>query len=78
MPVSRWAKELTERCLGGPPFKIGDRVKHPDGRTVIITAGQYWGEHGLSNFWYWREVLPDGKLGVEENGYGWQVEQEKS
>lgn len=77
MPVAPWAKELTEEVMGGPPFAVGDQVKHPDGRTVQITSGQYWGEHGLSNFWYWREVLPDGSLSpTEEHGYGWRVEEE--
>jgi hypothetical protein len=71
MTVAPWVKDLTERTLGGSPFKIGDQVKHPSGRTVKITDGQYWGEHGLSNFWGWREVLADGSLGPQENGYGW-------
>jgi hypothetical protein len=78
MPVAPWVKELTEKCLGGPPFKIGDRVRHPDGRLVEITAGQYWGEYGLSNFWSWREVLPTGGLGPEEEGYGWKVEYQQA
>jgi hypothetical protein len=59
--------------MGGAPFAIGDRVKHPSGRTVEITGGQYWGTHGLSNFWDWREVLPDGSLSTKkECGYGWR------
>lgn len=74
MSVAPWAKSLTEEVLGGAPFKIGDVVKHPDGRTVKITGGQYWGEYGLSNFWDWREVLPEGELGKPESGYGWRVE----
>jgi hypothetical protein len=73
MSVSNWAKELTESVLGGPPFSIGDIVLHPDGRKVKITRGSFWGEYGLSNHWYWREVLPDGKLSTtEEHGYGWE------
>lgn len=69
-------RNIAERALGGPPFAIGDQVKHPDGRTVEITAGQYWGLHGLSNFWRWREVLPDGNLSdKEEHGYGWRPKQ---
>jgi hypothetical protein len=74
MAVAGWVKDLTEGVLGGPPFKIGDVVKHPDGRTVQITDGQFWGAHGLSNFWYWREVRSDGSLDpvVESgSGYGW-------
>lgn len=74
MSIAPWAKSLTEEVLGGAPFKIGDVVKHPDGRKVKITGGQYWGQYGLSNFWDWREVLPKGKLGKPESGYGWRVE----
>lgn len=70
--VAPWARQLTESVLGGAPFAIGDRVKHPDGRTVEITKGRFWGTHGLSNFWYWREVMPNGELSAtEEHGYGW-------
>ena len=54
-------------------WKKGDIVKHPDGYEVKITSGYYldptYGR--LSNFWYWKRVLPDGKLGKEEHGYGW-------
>lgn len=68
-------RNLVEEVCGGAPFAVGDRVKHPDGRTVEITGGSYWGERGLSNFWYWREVLPDGSLSEkEEHGYGWKPE----
>jgi hypothetical protein len=69
--TEEWVKELTESVMGGPPFKVGDVVKR-DRRIVKIVGGQYWGEYGLSNFWYWREVLPDG-LGPEEHGYGWKT-----
>ncbi len=71
--VAAWVKNMTEEVLGGAPFKIGDVVKHPDGRTVKIVGGQYWGEHGLSNFWDWQEVLSNGKLGKKECGYGWST-----
>jgi hypothetical protein len=63
---------MTEEVMGGPPFKVGDIVRHPDGRRVKITDGQYWGEYGLSNFWYWREVKKGGRLARKvEHGYGW-------
>lgn len=72
MSVRQWVKDMTEDVMGGPPFKVGDRVKHPSGRTVEIVSGQYWGEHGLSNHWSWREVLPEGGLAEKvESGYGW-------
>ena len=74
MSVHQWVKALTEEVLGGEPFKVGDTVNHPSGRKVRIVGGQYWGEHGISNFWYWREVYPDGALGPQEHGYGWKPE----
>ena len=74
--VAPWVKTLTERGLGGPPFTIGDRVRHPDGRLVLIVGGAYWGLRGLSNFWSWREVRPDGTLGPRESGYGWEPREE--
>lgn len=64
---------MTEEVVGGAPFQVGDVVRHPDGRVVQITGGQYWGEYGLSNFWYWKPVGPDGRLREEvEHGYGWR------
>lgn len=71
--IQSWVKDLTESVMGGSPFAVGDVVKHPDGRTVKITGGRYWGTYGLSNFWDWREVLPKNKLGEEECGYGWET-----
>ncbi len=53
-------------------MKVGEIVQHPDGRCVKITGGQYWGEYGGSNWWYWRPVLAYGMLGPEECGYGWR------
>jgi hypothetical protein len=73
MVVEAFAKSLSESVLGGPPFQIGDVVRHPSGRSVQITEGQYWGTHGLCNFWCWREVLLDGSLSdQQEQGYGWR------
>jgi hypothetical protein len=66
-----WVRKLTEGVVGGPPFEVGDEVRHPTGRTVRIVGGRYWGEYGLSNHWSWREVMADGSLGPEECGYGW-------
>lgn len=68
--VALWVKELVESA-GPPYFQVGDTVKHSSGRSVKITGGRFWGTHGVSNFWYWREVMPDGSLGPEESGYGW-------
>jgi len=63
-------KTLTEENFPSS-LSIGKVIKHPDGRTVKVIDGQYWGTHGLSNFWCWREVLSGGLLGPEEHGYGW-------
>lgn len=53
-------------------LSIGMRVKTPRGVLVEIVDGQYMGTHGLSNFWYWRRVLPNGKLSRKlQHGYGW-------
>ncbi len=72
MAVAQWVKGITEEVCGKSKLTVGKKLKHPDGRTVKITSGQHWGEHGLSNFWYWREVLPNGTLSKkEECGYGW-------
>jgi hypothetical protein len=65
------AKTLTEQFMPCN-MKIGEITTHPDGRKVKIISGQYWGTYGLSNFWYWREVLQDGTLSEKiEHGYGW-------
>jgi hypothetical protein len=48
--------------------KIGDAVQHPENGLVTITGGQYWGEYGVSNFWYWEDAS-----GVEHHGYGWEL-----
>lgn len=58
--------------LGESELRIGLVTKHPDGRTVKIVSGQYLGMYGVSNFWKWREVKPNGILSEkEESGYGW-------
>jgi hypothetical protein len=61
----------------GSPLEIGMVTQHPaDGRTVEIIDGQFldptYGR--LSNFWWWREVFPDGSISLtEESGYGWSA-----
>ena len=70
--VEQWVKDMTEEVFGKrDSMKPGAVLVHPDGRTVKITSGQYWGRYGYSNFWYWREVRADGTLGPLEHGYGW-------
>lgn len=68
--VKPWVQEIIDETFG-PHLEIGMVTKHPDGRTVKIVDGQYMGTFGLSNFWDWQEVLPDGTLGKKECGYGW-------
>lgn len=71
--VEDWVKELTEEVCGPAPFMIGDIVGHPDGRIVRIVGGQYWGTHGLSNYWSWVPVDEKGEpCGERESGYGWK------
>lgn len=67
------ARSLTEQFIPCG-LAVGKTVKHPDGRTVKIVGGQYWGTHGLSNFWTWKEVRADGSLGPRESGYGWSTD----
>jgi hypothetical protein len=65
--VAQWVQDI----VGPPPFEVGDVVLHPSGRKVKIVGGRQWGEHGLSNWWEWREVKKNGRLGRLEQGYGW-------
>jgi len=59
--------------------KIGTIVRHTGWKfehdenypcDVLITGGQYMSQTGVSNFWDWRRVLPDGSLSKTEHGYG--------
>lgn len=65
------ANEIIEELKKEQRFDVGDRMRHEDNRIVEVVRGQYWGEHGLSNHWTYREILPDGGLGPEEHGYGY-------
>lgn len=70
----RRAVDICAECGITPPFKVGDVVVHPDGYNVKIVGGQFWGEHGLSNFWYWKRVLANGVLSKRiAHGYGWRI-----
>ena len=69
--IQPWVKDLVESVIGRSKMRAGKTLRHPDGRLVKIIDGQYWGTYGLSNFWTWREVKPNGKLGRKESGYGW-------
>ena len=59
--------------------KIGSVVRHTGWRfendsnypcDVLITDGKYFSNGRLSNYWYWRRILPDGSLSDTESGYG--------
>jgi len=70
--MSEFGRAITESVLGQTKMAIGKRLKHPDGYMVKIVDGQWWGSHGLSNFWYWRRIKKDGSLSRrKESGYGW-------
>jgi len=49
-------------------LRIGE-VRVINGKPSLITGGQYMGEYGISNFWYWRTIKKDGTLGKEYHGY---------
>ncbi len=69
--VDKWVKELTEEVFGQSSMRIGATIRHPKGYLVKVIDGQYWGTYGVSNFWSWRRVKPDGSLGKLVQGYGW-------
>jgi len=70
--VSLEMRELVEDVFRKSTLEIGVIITHQKtGKLVKITNGSYWGTYGISNFWYWREVLPGGTLSEkEECGYG--------
>jgi hypothetical protein len=69
--VQQWVKDLVSDTMGDAPVvAIGKQYTLVDGRKIQITAGRLWGEHGISNFWSWKDVLPDGTL-VEKGGCGY-------
>lgn len=70
--VPQWVQDFVARYEGSSAhWKPGMRVKHPNGYEVEIVEGQYWGTHGLSNFWSWLPINEDGTYGELESGYGW-------
>lgn len=67
--MENWVQDMVEDTFGNP-LSIGVVTVNPDtGRTVKITEGQFWGEHGLSNFWYWEDI----ETGEKGHGYGWEA-----
>lgn len=66
-------RTINEDLANRSSMSVGKKLKHPDGRCVKITSGCFldpvFGR--VSNFWTWREVKRNGKLGKPESGYGW-------
>ena len=62
-------KEIASKSI----MRVGKTILHPSGRKVKIIDGYFldpiYGR--VSNFWTWREVFENGKLGKKESGYGW-------
>ena len=50
----------------GMRLRVGGRYLHHEDGPIIITDGQFWGLHGLSNFWYWTVE----ETGETKHGYG--------
>lgn len=75
--VASWVRDMWEEVasVDGRHLEIGMETVHPEtGKLVKIVDGQYWGMYGLSNFWWWRKIMPDGSLSEAlEQGYGWRV-----
>lgn len=68
------AKIINDEFARMNSLRIGITATHQDGRTIEITGGSFYGEYGgISNFWEWREVFPDGTLGPIETGYGTEI-----
>ncbi len=70
--VSPEMQKLVQDVFGKSTLEVGMIITHQKtGKLVKITRGSYWGAYGVSNFWHWREVLPDGTLSKDEEcGYG--------
>ena len=49
-------------------MEVGE-VRVIDGKLSLITHGQTYGSHGISNFWAWRTIRKDGSLGAKYKGY---------
>jgi len=57
-------KKVNEPKIDGEYFQYDkDRnIMFP----CVVTDGQYYGQHGVSNFWYYKNL----QTGKEESGYG--------
>jgi len=68
--LTKIAKDLTYKFFGNS-LNVGGYFIYRK-RPIKITEGQFMGEFNtISNYWWWKEVLPDGTLKKRENsGYG--------
>jgi hypothetical protein len=73
-----WVKSMVEDVLDAelPAERIsetrwqhGDVYLHPEDGLVEIVGGSFWGNHGVSNFWYWRVLATD----EVKHGYGFDA-----
>jgi hypothetical protein len=71
MSLDLIARKINESFASECEMAVGKIMKHPSGRKVKITRGQFLRNGRVSNFWHWKEVLKNGELGEEECGYGW-------
>jgi len=71
MTLEQIALAINESLAAQSSMVIGKVIKHPDGRKVKVISGQYLSGGRVSNFWEWREVKANGRLGKIESGYGW-------
>jgi hypothetical protein len=60
--VEEWVKSI----VGPSPLRVGGRYRHPIDGEIEIISGQFWGTHGVSNFWHWRIIA----TGETHHGYG--------
>lgn len=54
-------KGRSSDVLNGSELDIG-MVFNYKGKPHVITSGKYMGTHGISNHWYFRQILKTGKL----------------
>lgn len=52
------------------PFHYGEGYQIGEIYNVEIIEGRYWGDCGLSNFWYWYRLDENGLRLQKEHGYG--------
>ena len=71
MSIHPIGRAIVEKYCDVNAIEIGKRYPDSEGRLVEIEDGRFWGEYGVSNFWYWRLVQQDGSLSeILYHGYG--------